>query len=184
MGICVGAALLVAKEKQYVGKKGKQETSICGPIAAMGGSFKGMPTAFYILLFVQSLVWMGNSVWGTYGKVWFTTSVYPGDAEAAEATMAHKEYVEGAAAFATAGQVGSVFNLGLSFAFMGVAYTKIPHNYIQPVHLHRCNRVFLVRICGPTLAHVGSHLLRPLPRDPHGGAFDSIRHCGSMEQAG
>jgi len=126
---CVGAALLVAKEKQYV-RSGKQEASVCGPIAGMGGAFKGMPKAFYILLFVQAMVWMGNTVWGTYGKVWFTTSVYPGDAEAPDAAIAHKEYVEGAAAFASAGQMGSIFNLVLSFGFMGLGYTKIPSNYI------------------------------------------------------
>jgi len=127
---CVGAALAVAREKQYVRSEEQQSSSVCGPIAGMGGACKGMPKAFYILLFVQAMVWMGNTVWGTYGKVWFTTSVYPGDPEAPDADIAHKEYVEGAAAFASAGQIGSVFNLALSFGFMGLGYTKIPSNYI------------------------------------------------------
>merc|ERR1712050_274203 len=58
--VCVGLALLVAREKQYVRTSEQQSTSVCGPIAGMCGAFKGMPSAFYILLFVQCMVWMGN----------------------------------------------------------------------------------------------------------------------------
>merc|ERR1719464_1845732 len=127
--VCVGLALSVAREKQYV-RSGEQSDSICGPVTGMCGAFKGMPTAFYTLIFVQCMVWLGNTVWGTYGKVWFTNSVYPGDSEAAPGTDAHDEYVAGAAAFSTAGQFGSIFNLFLSFAFMGLGYTSLPNNLI------------------------------------------------------
>merc|ERR1719362_1383880 len=96
----------------------------------MCGAFKGMPTAFYTLLFVQTMVWLGNTVWGSYGKVWFTHSVYPGDAEAAKGSLERAEYIEGADAFASAGQYGSIFNLFLSFAFMGLGYTSLPNNLI------------------------------------------------------
>jgi len=96
----------------------------------MVGAFKGMPNAFYILLFVQCAVWLGNTVWGSYGKVWFTNSVYPGDPEAAAGSFAREVYVAGADAFSTAGQMGSIFNLFLSFAFMGLGYTSIPNNVI------------------------------------------------------
>merc|ERR1712150_289444 len=67
---------------------------------------------------------------GTYGKVWFTNSVYPGDSEAAPGTVAHDAYVAGAAAFSTAGQFGSIFNLLLSFIFMGLGFTSLPSNLI------------------------------------------------------
>jgi len=124
--VCVGLALLVAREKQYVRTEEKQSSSACGPLAGMCGAFKGMPFAFYTLIFVQCMVWLGNTVWGTYGKVWFTNSVYPGDSEAAVGTVAHDAYVAGAAAFSTAGQFGSIFNLLLSFLFMGLGFTKLP----------------------------------------------------------
>jgi len=117
--ICCGAALSVAKEKQYV-RQGAAASSACGPIVGMIGAFKGMPWQFYLLLFVQCMVWMGNTVWGVYGKVWFTTSVYPGDPDAAEGSALHQEYVDGAAAFSTAGQIGSVFNLFLALGLMTI----------------------------------------------------------------
>jgi len=69
-------------------------------------------------------------VWGSYGKVYFTTSVYPGDPEAPPGSLAREVYVEGADAFSTAGQYGSIFNLFLSFAFMGLGYTSLPNNLI------------------------------------------------------
>merc|ERR1719394_2440776 len=112
--VCVGAALLVAREKQYIRVGGQQEASACGPLAGMGGAFKGMPFAFYILLFVQAMVWLGNTVWGTYGQEWFTNSVYPGDSEAPANSTLHNDYVAGQRAFGSAGQLGSGFNLLLS----------------------------------------------------------------------
>merc|ERR1719414_2149026 len=39
-------------------------------------------------------------------------------------------YIAGADAFASAGQWGSLFNLCLSFGFMGLGYTSIPNNVI------------------------------------------------------
>jgi len=127
--VCVGIALSVTKEKQYV-RTGEQQASACGPIAGMCGAFKGMPKAFYILLFVQCMVWLGNTVWGSYGKVWFTNSVYPGDSEAVPGSFARETYIEGADAFSTAGQLGSIFNLFLSFVFMGLGFTSVPNNLI------------------------------------------------------
>merc|ERR1712127_788302 len=55
--VCVALALSVAREKQHV-RTGEQQSSACGPIAGMCGAFKGMPGAFYILLFVQCMVWL------------------------------------------------------------------------------------------------------------------------------
>merc|ERR1719464_1352582 len=127
--VCIGLALSVAREKQYV-RTGEQSSSVCGPVAGMCGAFKGMPTAFYTLLFVQCMVWLGNTVWGSYGKVWFTNSVYPGDSEAPPGSLAREVYVAGADAFSTAGQYGSIFNLFLSFVFMGLGYTSLPNNLI------------------------------------------------------
>jgi len=127
--VCVGAALAVAKEKQFKRKEG-QESSACGPIIGMASAIQGQRLAFYILLFVQAMVWLGNTVWSTYGKVWFTTSVYPGDPEAPHNSTLHDEYVDGAAAFSSAGQIGSIFNLFLSFGFMGLGYTKMPSHLI------------------------------------------------------
>merc|ERR1712241_443453 len=48
----------------------------------------------------------------------------------APGTDAHDEYVAGAAAFSTAGQFGSIFNLVLSFVFMGLGFTSLPSNLI------------------------------------------------------
>jgi len=96
----------------------------------MRESFKGMPIGFYILIFVQCMVWVGNTVWGNYGQVWFTNSVFPGDSEAALGSVAHDNYVAGSAAFSTAGQFGSVFNLVLSFLFMGLGFTSLPSKFI------------------------------------------------------
>jgi len=126
---CVGAALSVAREKQFVPAEQKK-SSVCGPIMGMCSAFQGMPKAFYGLLFVQCMVWLGNTVWGTYGQVWFTTSVYPGDAEAAEGTAEHIAYADGAKAFGSAGQIGSLFNLALSFLIMGIGMTKFPNHLL------------------------------------------------------
>jgi len=127
--VCVGIALAVAREKPFV-RSGEQKTSACGPLTGMCAAFKGMPVAFYGLLFVQCMVWLGNTVWGTYGQVWFTTSVYPGDAEADEGTPGHIAYVDGASAFSSAGQIGSVFNLALPLLFMGVGMTRFPNHLL------------------------------------------------------
>merc|ERR1712165_515017 len=113
---CVGLALLVAKEKQFKPSGKKKGAPF---LVGMGQACHGMPTAFYILLFVHAMVWMGNTVWGAYGQEWFAHSVYPGDAEAPLKSFAREMYVEGQNAFSTAGQIGSGFNLLLSFAFMG-----------------------------------------------------------------
>jgi len=56
--------------------------------------------------------------------------VFPGDSEAALGTVAHDNYVAGSAAFSTAGQFGSVFNLVLSFIFMGLGFTSLPSKLI------------------------------------------------------
>merc|ERR1719189_3398720 len=127
--VCVGLALLVAKEKQYK-PVGKQNASLCGAITGMSGAFKGMPVAFYILLFVQAMVWLGNTVWGGYGMEWFTLSVYPGDPEAAPGSVARQMYIAGETDFGTAGQLGSIFNLCLSFVFMGLGFTSVPSHLI------------------------------------------------------
>ena len=89
-----------------------------------------MPFAFYTLIFVQCMVWLGNTFWGSYGKEWFTHSVFPGDAEAPQGSFARELYIAGAEAFASAGQWGSLFNLRLSFGFMGLGYTAFPNNVI------------------------------------------------------
>jgi len=128
--ICVGIALMIAKEKQYVPPPGKTAKSACGPLAGMCGACTGMPFAFYILLFVQAMVWMGNTVWGTYGKEWFTHSVYPGDPEAPEGSLARQAYIAGAEAFGSAGQIGSVFNLLIALSFFGLGFTNIPGHLI------------------------------------------------------
>merc|ERR1719433_1752576 len=127
---CVGLALLIAREKPYVRTGEQQSSGACGMVTGMGKAFKGMPIAFYTLIFVQSMVWLGNTFWGSYGKEWFTHSVYPGDAEAEKNSPARLNYIAGADAFASAGQYGSIFNLCLSFGFMGLGYTSIPNNVI------------------------------------------------------
>lgn len=127
---CVGLTLLIAKEKPYVRTGEQQSSGPCGMVRGMGKAFKGMPPAFYTLIFVQCMVWLGNTFWGSYGKEWFTHSVYPGDSEAAVGSLAREVYIAGADAFASAGQYGSIFNLCLSFAFMGLGYTAIPNNLI------------------------------------------------------
>merc|ERR1712176_782334 len=60
----------------------------------------------------------------------FTNSVYPGDPEAPAGSLEREVYVAGADAFSTAGQYGSIFNLFLSFVFMGLGYTSLPNNLI------------------------------------------------------
>jgi hypothetical protein len=127
--VCVGLALSVAKEKQFV-RSGEEKASACGPVMGMCSAFQGMPKAFYLLLFVQCLVWLGNTVWGSYGKVWFTHSVYPGDPEAAENTVAYAAYVDGAEAFSSAGQIGSLFQLVLSLGIMGLGMTSFPSHLV------------------------------------------------------
>lgn len=127
--VCVGLALSVAREKPFV-RTGKASASACDPITNIFKVIKGMHMAFYILLFVQCMAWLGNSVWGFFGKVWFTNSVYPGDPEAPPNSMALNIYVQGADAFSTGGQIGSFFNLALSLAIMGVGMTSFPNHLI------------------------------------------------------
>merc|ERR1719367_1269751 len=126
--VCVAFALFVAREKQY--KRTGNSSGSSNPLAGMCGGCKGMPVAFYTLIFVQCMVWLGNTFWGSYGKEWFTHSVFPGDAEAPKGSSGRLMYIAGADAFASAGQWGSLFNLCLSFGFMGLGYTSIPNNYI------------------------------------------------------
>jgi len=125
---CVALALFVAREKQY--KRTGDSSGSSNPVAGMCGACKGMPVAFYTLIFVQCMVWLGNTFWGSYGKEWFTHSVFPGDAEAPKGSFGREMYIAGADAFASAGQWGSLFNLSLSFGFMGLGYTSIPNNVI------------------------------------------------------
>merc|ERR1712038_1607691 len=101
-----------------MGKRSGDQSGSSNPLAGMCGACKGMPFAFYTLIFVQCMVWLGNTFWGSYGKEWFTHSVYPGDSEAAPGSIARELYIVGADAFASAGQYGSFFGLFLSFAFM------------------------------------------------------------------
>jgi len=105
-------------------------SSACGPLAGMLEGFKGMPKAFYLLLFISSHVWMGNTEWGVYGKIWFDQSVYPGDPDAVAGTAEHDAYIKGADAFGSAGQIGSIIQLPLALAFLGLSLTKIPSHLI------------------------------------------------------
>jgi len=155
---CVGAALLVAKEKQFVPTGTETKGGLLHMMKGMCGACNGMPKAFYVLLFVQAMVWLGNTVWGTYGKMWFTNSVYPGDAEALSDTPAHDEYVAGATAFASAGQIGSVFNLVLSFGFMGLGYTKLPYHLLYAPCIFV--GAFVCFMCAFVVGH--SHMLAML----------------------
>jgi len=116
---CVGVCLLVAKEKQFV-PQAKKTKSACGPLSGMCGACVGMPASFYILLFVQAMAWLGNTVWGNYGQEWFTHSVYPGDAEAIQGSDAQLAYIRGAHDFGTAGQYGSFVNLACALLFMAI----------------------------------------------------------------
>merc|ERR1719205_538755 len=59
--VCVGLALSVAREKQYV-RTAEQSSSVCGPVTGMCEAFRGMPRAFYTLIFVQCMAWLGNTV--------------------------------------------------------------------------------------------------------------------------
>lgn len=127
--VCVGIALVFAREKQYV-RKGKASASSCGPIVGMCEAVKGTNTSFYMLLFVSCMAWLGNSVWGFFGKVWFTTSVYLGDAEAPHNSTALAMYEKGAEDFSTGGQIGSFVNLVISLAIMGLGMTSIPSNFV------------------------------------------------------
>lgn len=127
--LCVGLALSVAREKQYK-RRTSQAKSACGPFAGMCEQVRGQPTVFYILLFVQAVVWMGNTVWGTYGKLWFTGNVHQGDAEAPENSISRLDYEAGAADFVQAGSFGSVFGLVVCFALMALACTKIPQHFV------------------------------------------------------
>jgi len=126
--VCVAFALFVAREKQY--KRTGQSTGSSNPVAGLCGACKGMPIAFYTLIFVQCMVWLGNTFWGSYGKEWFTHSVFPGDSEAPKGSIEREMYIAGSDAFASAGQWGALFNLALSFGFMGLGYTSIPNNII------------------------------------------------------
>merc|ERR1719367_1999260 len=94
---------------------------------------------------------MGNTVWGSYGKVWFTTSVYPGKPEAPETSMTYKMYADGAHAFSGAGKMGSVFNLALSFAFMGLGFTSLPTHLIYAPCLFIAS--FVCFLCAFVVGH-------------------------------
>lgn len=118
--LCCAACFAVAKEKQHVRPAG-ESSSMCAPIFGMIGAFSGMPWQFYLLLFVQCTVWMGNNVWGQYGKLWFTDGVFHGNMSAAKNSTDRHLAAEGAEAFETSGQIGSVVNLVLALALIGLA---------------------------------------------------------------
>jgi len=121
--------LLIARENplESTGKKAKGP---CDPIIGMCNAARGRPNVFYLLIFVQCCVWLGNSVWGMYGKEYFTKSVYEGDQTAPPNTMGYDQYVAGNSAFSHGGMVGMVFNLFLALAIMGLGFTKIPSHLI------------------------------------------------------
>jgi len=158
--VCVGIALLVAKEKQHVPKAGGEGSAggFMATMRGMCGACNGMPKAFYILLGVQCMVWLGNTVWGSYGEIWFTHSVYSGNPEAPKDSIPYTEYTQGESSFASAGQIGSVFNLLISFAFMGLAATTIPKHYIYAPCIFV--GAFVCFMCAFVVGH--SHLLAVL----------------------
>jgi len=131
----VGIMLMVAREVPFVPKDSKKKGA-CDPVIGMCDAVKGRPNVFYLLIFVQCCVWLGNSVWGMYGKEYFTKSVYEGNQTAPEGTHGYDEYVAGNKAFADAGMMGSVLNLALGFVFMWLGSTSIPsHFYYAPAIL-------------------------------------------------
>jgi len=130
--VAVAIMLSVARETPFVPKDNKKK-SACDPVIQMMGAVKGRPNVFYLLIFVQCCVWLGNSVWGVYGKEYFTKSVYEGNQTALENTTGYDEYVAGNAAFSKGGMIGSAFNLLLALGIMALGYTKIPtHLYYAP----------------------------------------------------
>merc|ERR1719445_1622013 len=128
--VCVAAALLVGRETPYKRKDEQEGGSVCGPLAGFAGALKDLHAAFYILIVVLCLVWFGNTVWGSYGKLWFTEAVFEGNPEAETGTPAHTAYVEGAEAFSKGGERGALVSLLLSFVLMGLSFTPIPHHFI------------------------------------------------------
>jgi len=125
---CCGAALYVGKEKQFQGSG--QKNSACSAVFGFISALKDLHLAFYILIVVLSLVWFGNTIWGSYGKVWFTDAVFEGNSEAANTTEEYHRYVEGAEAFSKGGEWGALLSLALSFVLMAVSFTPIPHHFI------------------------------------------------------
>jgi len=117
--LCCAACFSVAKEKQHV-RQGSESSSICAPIYGMAGAFKGMQWHFYMLMFVQCVVWMGNNVWSQYGKMWFMEGVYDGNSSAINNSASVDRAAAGAEAFETTGQIGSLVNLLLAFLLMGL----------------------------------------------------------------
>lgn len=127
--ICVACALMIGKEKKFK-RTGAAEKSACGMLAGAGSALKDLHMAFYILIFVLCLTWFGNTVWGSYGKVFFIDSVFEGNAEAPQNSTLYSAAEEGAKAFNKGGKLGSLASMALSFILMGVSFTSIPYHFI------------------------------------------------------
>lgn len=134
--IGVGVMLAVAREVPFVPQDRKKKKSACDPIMGMCDAVKGRPNVFYLLIFVQCCVWLGNAFWGMYGKEYFTKSVYEGNQTAPEGTYGYEQYVAGNEEFSHTGVMGSALNLALGFVFMWLGSTSIPsHFYYAPAIL-------------------------------------------------
>eukprot|EP00414_Alexandrium_minutum_P001241 CAMPEP_0113843416 /NCGR_PEP_ID=MMETSP0328-20130328/13241_1 /TAXON_ID=39455 /ORGANISM="Alexandrium minutum" /LENGTH=484 /DNA_ID=CAMNT_0000812375 /DNA_START=74 /DNA_END=1528 /DNA_ORIENTATION=+ /assembly_acc=CAM_ASM_000350 len=126
--VFIGLALVVGREKQF---KRMGSDSACGALTGIWSTLKDLHVAFYILIAVLCLLWFGNTVWGSYGKVWFTDSVWaPCNATAPEGSTAYEKYHEAAEAFSAAGEWGAGLSLLLAFVLMGLSFTPIPHHFI------------------------------------------------------
>merc|ERR1719471_2075891 len=124
----IGLALVFGREKQF---KRKGSSSACGALTGIWSTLKNLHLAFYILIVVLCLLWFGNTVWGSYAKVFFTESVWEGcDAKAPENSTAYEAYHEAAEAFSDAGEWGAGLSLILAFVLMALSFTPIPHHFI------------------------------------------------------
>merc|ERR1740121_2232926 len=103
--MCVLLMLLVTTEKQFVPNADsrnvvvEEPSSLCGLVFGMFKSLLQIPKFLIHLSLVQTLVWMGLSMWNKNASLWFGETLFGGDGTAAAGTPEKVAFDHGIAAF-------------------------------------------------------------------------------------
>jgi len=123
--LCIGVQFMVAREVPLQREPTAAKDPTCLPFTSVVKAVRHSPRLLYHLAVVQCLVWVGNTAWNGYGGQWFANSVYQGDQNAAQGSIARELYGEGMKAFSLGGQCKSVLQLVSSLLIICLLLKRI-----------------------------------------------------------
>jgi len=122
--LTVAIQFAVAKETPIHLKPG-ETPHLCQPVKDVAMAVMNSPRLLYHLAFVHCLVWMGLTVWNSFGGIWFGVSVYDGSFSK-DATPEEKQLWEDSQRqFSTAGLGKSFVQLVASLLIIFVMLNKL-----------------------------------------------------------